>query len=98
MMEPVFEKIGKYYYDNPADHTNGEFDVVTEDEKGFVFYEVKFKKSPVTDDIIEKEIEQVVATGLNCYQYAFISRSGFQCKKREDVRMITLDQLYSEIK
>ena len=58
-IEPVFEKIGKYYYDNPVEHTNGEFDVVTEDENGYVFYEVKFKKTPVTDEIIEKEINQV---------------------------------------
>lgn len=36
-IDPVFEKIGKYYYDNPIEHTNGEFDVVTEDEKGYVF-------------------------------------------------------------
>lgn len=40
-IEPVIGKIGKYYYDNPKEHNNGEFDVVTEDEKGYVFYEVK---------------------------------------------------------
>jgi len=27
-MNPVFERIGKYYYDNPSTHTNGEFDAV----------------------------------------------------------------------
>ena len=27
---PVIEKIGKYYYDDPKTHTNGEFDVVTQ--------------------------------------------------------------------
>ena len=63
-IEPVFEKIGKYYYDNPAERTNGEFDVVTQDELGYVFYEVKFKKTPVTDEIIEKEISQVEANGI----------------------------------
>ena len=25
-MKPVFERIGKYYYDNPSTYTNGEFD------------------------------------------------------------------------
>lgn len=59
----VIEKIGKYYYDNPKEHNNGEFDVVTEDEKGYVFYEVKFKNKPITDEIIDKEIKQVEATG-----------------------------------
>lgn len=96
-MEPVFEKIGKYYYDDPVEHTNGEFDVVTEDENGYVFYEVKFKKNPVTDEMIEKEISQVQATGLNCYKYAFISRSGFRCETRENVSLIPLDDLYNEM-
>lgn len=94
-IEPVFEKIGKYYYDNPVEHTNGEFDVVTEDENGYVFYEVKFKKTPVTDEIIEKEINQVEATGLNCYKYVFISRSGFSCQQREKVKLIELNELYA---
>lgn len=77
-----------------AEHTNGEFDVVTEDENGYVFYEVKFKKTPVTDEIIEKEISQVEATGLNCYKYAFISRSGFDCQHRDNVKLIALDEMF----
>ena len=64
-IEPVFEKIGKYYYDNPAEHTNGEFDVVTEDENGYIFYEVMFKKTPVTDEIIEKGTVGIDKTDLN---------------------------------
>ena len=44
-IEEPFEKIGKYYYDDVKNHSNGEFDVVTEDENGYVFYEAKFKKS-----------------------------------------------------
>ena len=94
-MNPIFEKIGKYYYDNPSQHTNGEFDVVTEDENGYVFYEVKFRKTPVTDEMIDTEISQVKATGLQCYKYVFISRSGFACRqKRDDVEMINLEELY----
>lgn len=93
-IEPVFEKIGKYYYDNPIERTNGEFDVVTQDEKGYVFYEVKFKNKPVTDEMIDSEINQVKETGLNCYKYAFISRSGFKCKKRNDTELIELKELF----
>lgn len=93
-IEPVIEKIGKYYYDNPKEHTNGEFDVVTEDEKGYVFYEVKFKNKPITDEIIDKEIKQVEATGLNCYKYVFISKSGFKNKNRSNVELIELKELY----
>lgn len=97
-MDPVFEKIGKYYYDNPAERTNGEFDVVTEDENGYVFYEVKFKNRPITDEVIDNEIEQVKATGLNCYKYVFFSRAGFRCEKRDDVELIDLSDLYKKNK
>lgn len=73
---------------------NGEFDIVTEDEKGYVFYEVKFRSSPLTDSVIEKEISQVKATGMNCYKYAFISRSGFEGKETDEIEHINLDELY----
>lgn len=93
-IDPVIEKIGKYYYDDPINHTNGEFDIVTEDERGYAFYEVKFKKDPVTEQDIQTEIEQVKRTGLNCCKYAFISRSGFAGKKIDGVEYIELKSLY----
>lgn len=93
-IDPVIEKIGKYYYDDPQKRTNGEFDIVTEDERGYVFYEVKFRKKHISDEMINEEIEQVRATGLECYKYVFFSRSGFNCEKRDNVRLIELDKLY----
>ncbi len=93
-IEPVLQNIGKYYYDNPKNRTNGEFDIVSEDEYGYIFYEVKFRKKEITDEIIDEEISQVNATGLNCYKYVFFSRSGFNCKERENVKFITLEELY----
>lgn len=93
-IDPVIEKIGKYYYDDPQKRTNGEFDIVTEDERGYVFYEVKFRKKHISDEMINEEIEQVRATGLECYKYVFFSRSGFNCEKRDNVRLIELDELY----
>ncbi len=93
-ISPVFEKIGKYYYDDPVNKKNGEFDIVTEDENGYVFYEVKFRKDPISDSMIKKEIEQVKATGFNCYKYVFISRSGFQGQETEETRFITIQDLY----
>lgn len=94
-INPIFEKIGKYYYDNPKEHTNGEFDVVTQDEKGYVFYEAKFRKNPINSSIIENEIKQVKSTGLNCYKYVFISKSGFQFENNENVDFIDLDNFYN---
>lgn len=93
-IEPPIEKIGKYYYDDPANHKNGEFDIVTQDEKGYVFYEAKYKSRPVTDGMIQKEIEQVRATSLNCYGFGFFSRSGFADHIDSSLITYTLDDLY----
>jgi len=96
MIDPVLEKIGKYYYDDPVSRTNGEFDVVAKDEKGYVFYEVKFMKNRITEAMISKEIEQVRATGLRCHRYVFIARSGFTGKETAEIKHVMLDELYKE--
>ena len=93
-IEPVIEKIGKYYYDNPKERTNGEFDVVTLDENGYAFYEVKFRKKKISDAVVEEEIRQVKETGLDCYKYVFFSRSGFTGKETDEVKHIELRELY----
>lgn len=94
-IEPAFDQIGKYYYDDPKAHMNGEFDTVTKDPQGYIFYESKFLKEPLTLAMIHEEIKQVQATGLNCYKYGFISRSGFQCEPTDSMIFIHLDTLYS---
>lgn len=91
---PSFFKIGKYYYDLPKQKINGEFDIVTEDEKGYIFYEVKFRKNKMKLSDVEKEISQVNATSLNCYKYGFFSAMGFEDDVR-DVIKYTLNDLYS---
>ena len=93
-IEPPFEKIGKYYYDDPVSKTNGEFDIVTEDEIGYVFYEVKFRNKPITESMIDEEITQIKQTGLTCSRYVFISRSGFTCKETENTMHIELKEMY----
>ena len=93
-IDPAFDKIGKYYYDDPVSHQNGEFDVVTEDPLGYIFYESKFRKEPLSLYRIREEIDQVQSTGLHCYKYGFFSRSGFQCDPMDDVIFIHLDDLY----
>lgn len=93
-MEEPFEKIGKYYFDDPVNRKNGEFDIVTLDAKGYIFYEAKFRKEPVTDRMILEEMEQARGAGLPCYKFGFISRSGFRCEGMEDVILIELKDLY----
>lgn len=94
-MEEPFDQIGRYYYDDPETRTNGEFDVVTHDEKGYIFYEVKFRAKPLEQTMIDAEIEQVRRTNLDCYRYGFISRSGFEKGiDRDDLILIDIGELY----
>ena len=94
LTEP-FEKIGRYWYDDPETKTNGEFDLVTETSKGYVFYEAKFRSEPLSKSRIMQEIMQVQKTGFHCYRYGFISRSGFDLEPEEDLILISLEQLYT---
>ena len=94
LMDEIFEKIGKYYYDDPVDKRNGEFDIVTLDDKGYIFYEAKFRKEPVTEIVVQNEIRQVKQTGLACYRYGFFSRAGFTCDQEKDCILIELSELY----
>lgn len=94
LLEEPFEKIGKYYYDDPVRKRNGEFDIVTRDAKGYIFYEAKFRKEPVSAEMIRSEIRQVEESGFSCYQYGFFSRSGFTAELDKDMRLITLEEMY----
>ncbi len=93
-IRPAFDKIGKYYYDDPRTRTNGEFDTVTEDPQGYIFYESKFRKESLSPAMIGEEIRQVRATGLKCYRYGFFSQSGFQCEPSDDMIFIHLNEMY----
>ena len=95
LMDEIFEKIGKYYYDEPVEKRNGEFDIVTLDDKGYIFYEAKFRKEPVTESIVQNEICQVKQTDLDCYRYGFFSRAGFTCDQEKERILIDLSELYN---
>ena len=96
LLEEPFERIGKYYYDDPKNRTNGEFDVVTEDSRGYIFYEVKFRSHEISSKDIREEIEQVKAAGMNCYKYGFFARCGFGKDVKEDIIRIELKDMFSE--
>lgn len=93
-IDPPFDLIGKYYYDDPKTRTNGEFDVVTKDPLGYVFYECKFRKEPLSASMIREEQNQVQKAGLNCYKFGFFSRSGFQCEPTENMLFFDLEDIY----
>ena len=93
-IEPPFDLIGRYYYDDPEAKTNGEFGVVTKDPQGYIFYESKFRKAPLSSAMLQEEIRQVQRTGLDCYKYGFFARAGFQCEPEKNMIFIDLEQLY----
>ncbi len=92
--EPLLFDIGTYWYGNPKEKKNGQFDVVGKTKSGYVFYEVKFSSNPITENVIREEIEQVKNTALAPVQYGFISRSGFELKKELPYILINLTEIY----
>lgn len=94
-INPPFDLIGKYYYDDPKTKTNGEFDIVTQDPNGFAFYEAKFRKGPISEEMIREEMKQVQNSGLTCYKFGFFSRSGFSCQPEGSTVSYTLADLYA---
>ena len=97
-LEDDFEKIGKYYYDDSVNHKNGEFDVVTQNDNSYVFYEAKFKSEKLDKNLIWKEIEQVNNTGLFCNKYGFFSKSGYkeiEEEYKQNLILYSLEDLFS---
>ncbi len=89
-----FYKIGTYYYDDPRTKTNGEFDIVTLDKNGYIFYECKYKEKKLDEQLINKELEQVKKTNLDCYKYGFFSKNGFVENIDDNIIQYNLDDLY----
>ena len=88
-----FEKIGKYWYDDPVNHKNGEFDVVTENDNSYIFYEAKFREGKIDSSLIWNEIQQVNNTGLVCSKYGFFSKSGYKEIDRAHKKQLILYEL-----
>lgn len=94
-----FEKVGKYWYDDSVNHKNGEFDVVTENNGSYIFYEAKFRDEKLDSKLILDEIQQVKNTGLLCGKYGFFSKSGYkeidEAYKKQLI-LYELEDLYRE--
>lgn len=43
---------------------------------------------------LRNEIRQVIDTGLHCYKYGFVSRSGFERINIDNLILLTLDDVY----
>ena len=71
--------IGRYYYDDPVNKTNGEFDLVILNKNDTVqIFEVKYLKNKVDQIIVNKELSQVhKIKELKVDKIGFIAINGF---------------------
>ena len=97
LIKPLLLDIGTYWYDNPKEHKNGQFDVVGKANGGYVFFECKYKGAKIDDLTIEEEVKQVNETTLKPIQFGFISKSGFELKNKYSYLLYTLEDLYKKI-
>lgn len=95
-IQPPLYKIGKYYYDDPVNKKNGEFDVVTLNRNGYDFYEVKFTKNPVNDTVVREESEQLKKLNISYNRLGFFSKSGFQISDGENYILIDIAEVYGK--
>lgn len=93
-LSPLLIDIGTYWYDNPIEKKNGQFDVVSECKDGYIFYECKFVENKITDKIVNDEIKQVSMTNLKPIKYGFFSKSGFEVSNRDSYLLYSLEDLY----
>ncbi|MBE6141859.1 MAG: ATP-binding protein [Erysipelotrichaceae bacterium] len=93
-IKPVLYKVGKYYYDDPINKTNGEFDIVTLSKDGYDFYEAKFSSNPIDDSVVNEEVFQLSRINIKYNKLGFFSKNGFNITKPEKYRLYTLIDLY----
>lgn len=95
-IKPVFFNIGEYFYDNQKQKINRQFDVVTEDDNGYIAYECKYIDSPIDNNVINEEIYQASTTpGIKFYKLGFIAKRGFASQvDKTKYNLFTLEDFY----
>jgi AAA+ ATPase superfamily predicted ATPase len=92
-INPIIEDIGTFWYDNPIEKKNGQFDLVTKTKDGYIVYDVKFTNSKIDNHIVKEEIEQIKNTNLNPINYGFVSKSGFKITCGDYI-LISIDDIF----
>ncbi len=94
---PTALNIGTYWYDDPKNKVNGEFDCVLEETDGYSFYEAKYYENPLSEKQCNQEAEQVMAIlDMSNKRIGFVSASGFDFES-DKYELITGDDLFSDI-
>ena len=86
--------IGTYYFDDPINKTNGEFDVALKFENYYQIYECKYYKEDISRSEMLKEEKQIKSIkGLNINKIGFINASK-QMDRLDNFDYINGDDLY----
>ena len=95
-ISPVFFDIGEYNYDNQREGINRQFDIVTEDENGFISYECKYTDAPIDNSDVKEELFQTSdLPNIHFYKLGFISKNGFADEiERDQYNTFTLEDFY----
>lgn len=94
-IKPAMLDIGTYFPDDGKDKKDCPFDVVTRDERGYVFYECLYHDSIIGNDVIAEKIKRVESLGIDFYRLGFLAKKGFaKDVDKEKYRCYTLDDFY----
>jgi AAA+ ATPase superfamily predicted ATPase len=90
------EDFGSYWYDDPVNKTNGEFDcVVKRSGDNYDFYECKYFDREMTPEECEQEEKKLASVqGINISKIGFVSIEGFSEDKIKDYILIDGKKLY----
>ena len=92
---PGITNIGTYYYDDPRNHRNGEFDIALEFGDQYRIFEAKYYKNPMPLSEVLLEAAQVREIhALNVTRLGFIAVNGFEQQESEYI-LYTGEDLYS---
>lgn len=93
---PGITNIGTYYYDDPKQRKNGEFDVALAFGGDYEIYEAKYYRKPMELDEIHREAGQVrQIDALKVVRLGFVAVNGF-AEKEEGYSYFDGQDLYGE--
>ncbi|MDY0339492.1 MAG: ATP-binding protein [Acholeplasmataceae bacterium] len=95
LIKPVLLDLGKVWFDNPREKTNGEFDLVSKDKQGYIIYEVKYTDKSIKEDVLNKLKYQIDLSKLEYYKIGLISKNGLNIQNPENYYLKTLKDLYT---
>ena len=93
---PDIEDFGSYWYDDPVNKTNGEFDcVIKRTDDRYDFYECKFFDRPMTLKECEQEKKQLQEMkGIEVSCIGFVCCGGFDFENETEFNLIEGKEMY----